>query len=645
MKKNIFELFLTNNNISSESWLSLYYAISKLNGIFKTWYLYSVIISSEIRFFIKIKSNLPTIINSNGDFMLKKININEIPFSNAHHKIGFPVIFYNNEKNFLDILDKMQSRKNQSLVLVKMSFFSYCNKKFYNRVSMIFQNNNKLIKRKCFLFIPHELFSINFSVYNRFFYKNDANEYLDIQKVLPYLNKDQENSFLKIDTFPYLSGTYYLSENSYDFFKHSLIVVASGTGKSQLASLLISHIKERTKYKVVIIDPHAALEKDIGGLENTKIIDFKSTSSTCDLFINTSTQDLMASIELMLSLFSSLMADLYNSKLERVLRHSIYLLMLSNKLNFSNLRKTILEVEFRNNLIHKYNNLLPDSVKNFFLTDFNELKSQSYQEAIAPIISFVDEMDLFPVFKETMNLIPLKEIIQKHFLTIFSLDQSIIGQKVTKTISGLVMQQLLELIQNHSFNEHILLVVDEVSIIENPILARFLAEARKYNLSLILIEQYFGQISENLKNAIFSNVENYYIFRVSKSDAILLESNLNMNVAIHNSYKLKLKMLTDLKNRECIVRISKNGMPYPAFKARTTDFSPCPVLHFNQILSTSISNTLNTKTFVQTNINNKNGSLNTNPEISNFTIGNLLDSPLSIMKSQSTSRKKVYNNG
>lgn len=70
-----------------------------------------------------------------------------------------------------------------------------------------------------------------------------------------------------------------------------------------------------------------------------------------------------------------------------------------------------------------------------------------------------------------------------------------------------------------------LVVIDEVSLIENPILNRFLAEARKYNLSLILIQQYFNQISEALRSAIFANVSNFYVFRISKSDAMLLENN------------------------------------------------------------------------------------------------------------------------
>ena len=67
--------------------------------------------------------------------------------------------------------------------------------------------------------------------------------------------------------------------------------------------------------------------------------------------------------------------------------------------------------------------------------------------------------------------------------------------------------------------EHIIFVVDEVAVVENPILRRFLSEARKYNVSLVLAQQYFSQISDELQKSIFANVLNYYIFRVSISDA------------------------------------------------------------------------------------------------------------------------------
>ena len=122
--------------------------------------------------------------------------------------------------------------------------------------------------------------------------------------------------------------------------------------------MLINNIKKndglKQNYKVVVIDPHAALENDIGGLG--KVIDFKNDMDSIDLFVNNS-EDIVASTELLMDLLKSLIADQYNSKLERVLRHAIYLLLTGESFNFRNLRRVILDLEYRNELIKslKYN--------------------------------------------------------------------------------------------------------------------------------------------------------------------------------------------------------------------------------------------------------------------------------------------------
>ncbi len=645
MKEKILsEIILTDEHIEPQAWLDLLNAISKLNGLFRSWTMYAKIELNEVHFFCQTSRILPPIINSLGDFMIKKLDITEDELLDFTSRKGKPFILTNKEKNVLDIFDKVESSRKQELKLAKMSIFSYRKNHFFTKTRLFFEkaNKRKMIQRKALFVIPHHFFSIDFSIYTRFFYLKYENEYLDIQKALPLLRSEKHNAILKIDTFPYLADDFYLSQNTFDFDNHSIIIGSSGTGKSKLASSIISNMNQEisfsTNYKVVVIDPHAALEKEIGGLDNTKVIDFKSLDNSSDLFMNSPKKDILSSVELILSLFQTLMADQFNSRLERVLRHSVHLLMETNCLNFTNLRKLILEMEYRNNLINQYKTNLPESILNFFLTDFNELKSNSYQEAIAPIISFIDEMELLPAFQKEGLKPQVKDMIGDNFLTIFSLDQAILGQKVTKTISGLVMQQLLELIQSYSYEEHIILVIDEVALIENPILSRFLAEARKYNLSLILIQQYFTQITEELRNAIFANVSNFYVFRVSKSDAMLLENNMHMNLAVRNSYKIKLKMLTELKNRECIVRVSSNGVPLPAFKAKTLEFVPFPRRRMNQILRTDpllkefkLKEPPTKKSLPEKNIS--------------FQIGDSVESLMSLMYSQSTGRKEVEIHG
>ena len=565
------EIYLTKNYVSKKEWEDLINVISNYNGLLKNWKIVIENNSNQLRYFIKSDCSLPATINGLNAFLMKNIENNKLYYS----YLSLP-FFTNTENNIIDIINHLEIKNKGTLNFIEITFKKLSKNNIKKKIVIYLTKNGNTKKYRLLLSNPTNILSVDFDNNKRYFFKS-APKYLDINKILHLLSTDINSSIFKIDTFPYLQGDFYLNQNNFSFDKHSVVLGASGTGKSKFLSLLINNIYKNSdlkqRYKIVIIDPHAALEDDIGGI--SRVIDFKTTLDSIDLFIN-NPDDVISSTELLLELFKSLIADQYNSKLERVLRHSIYVLLLDNSFNFSNLRKILLELEYRNFLIKKLKNKLPISIIEFFLTDFNDLKTKAYGEAVSPIIAFIDEMEMIPVFNNQTNEDNLRKTIYDNFLTLFSLDRTKLGDKVTKTISGLVMQQLLSLIQNHSFNEHIIFIVDEVAVIENPILCRFLAEARKYNLSLILAGQYFSQITDKLKNAIFANVINYYIFRVSKMDANILVDNFNMKIPLDDTRDKKIKMLTELNNRECILRIDSNDKLLPAFKASTISYESIP---------------------------------------------------------------------
>lgn len=594
------EIYLTKNYVLKKEWEDLINVISNYNGLLKNWKIIIENNSNQLRYFIKSDCSLPATINGLNAFLMKNIENNKLYYS----YLSLP-LFTNTENNIIDIINYLEIKNKGTLNFIEITFKKLSKNNIKKKIVIYLTKNGNAKKYRLLLSNPTNILSVDFDNNKRYFFKS-APKYLDINKILHLLSTDINSSIFKIDTFPYLQGDFYLNQNNFSFDKHSVVLGASGTGKSKFLSLLINNIYKNSdlkqRYKIVIIDPHAALEDDIGGI--SRVIDFKTTLDSIDLFIN-NPDDVISSTELLLELFKSLIADQYNSKLERVLRHSIYVLLLDNSFNFSNLRKILLELEYRNFLIKKLKNKLPISIIEFFLTDFNDLKTKAYGEAVSPIIAFIDEMEMIPVFNNQTNEDNLRKTIYDNFLTLFSLDRTKLGDKVTKTISGLVMQQLLSLIQNHSFNEHIIFIVDEVAVIENPILCRFLAEARKYNLSLILAGQYFSQITDKLKNAIFANVINYYIFRVSKMDANILVDNFNMKIPLDDTRDKKIKMLTELNNRECILRIDSNDKLLPAFKASTISYESIPRikkannLEKNNVLKTdckfTIGNNVNLK--------------------------------------------------
>lgn len=591
------EIYLTKKYVTKEEWLNLINTISKYNGILRRWKIIITNDKNKIRYFLKTRCNVPITINNLNSFLLKPVEKVSIP------KQKYTLFSFLQVHDLIDLINYYEVKNKGIVNTVEIKFMKLFIDKIKARMRF-YINKKNIIKKYIPLFLdPFNILSIDFDGNKRFFYKG-APKYLDINKILHLLNTDSSNSLFNIDTFPYLQGDFYLNQNNYSFDKHSIVVGSSGTGKSKFICSLINNIcKNETmkrKYKVVMIDPHASMENDIGGLG--KVIDFKNESDSIDLFINKSDDDIISEAESLLELLKSLIADQYNSKLERVLRHSIHLLLINQSFNFKSLRKLILDTEYRSDLINKHKFNLPSSVIDFFLSDYNDLKTKSYGEAISPIISFIDEMDLIPAFDYSLDLNNLKDTIHDNFLTIFSLDRTKLGDKVTKTIAGLVMKQLLNIIEKREIDEHIIFVIDEASSVESPILSKYLSEARKFGLSLILATQYFNQITDKLKNSIFANVVNYYIFRVSKLDAGVLVDNFNMSIPLDNSREQKIKLLTELKIRECVARIDTNGVLLPAFKATTLDFESIPRV---------------TKKFVKTAQNEKKASYKTNFKIGN----------------------------
>lgn len=634
--KYIKEIYLTKSDIKKIDWINLIDKINSYIRIFKSWKIIILNKDKEIRYFIISNIMLPITINNQEKFLFKKIKKLKLPPTN------YTLLSYTQKNyNFIDLIDKYKM-KNQNLESATITFTKLPNNKLLSSTNIYLRKDEKLVKKHFLLHNPISILNIDFSNNKRYFYKK-SKKYLEIDKNIKYLSVNNTNSILKVNAFPLYDNFYYLNHNSFDFNKHSLIVGSSGTGKSKLISLLVNNIfnsKEKSKYKFIIIDPHASLEYDIGGLG--KVIDFKDTLNSINLF-SSNKKDIIEETELLLELLKNLIKDQYNSKLERVLRHSIYLLLTANTFNFENLRNLLLNMEYRNKLINENKSYLPTSITQFFLTDFNNLRLEYYNETISPIISFIDEIELTKIFNDNKNL-NLEETIKSNFLTIFSLNRTVLGSKGLYLISGLIMEQLFLLIENKKIKEHLIFIIDEVPIIENKILESFLSEARKFNLSLILICQYFNQISENLKLSIFSNTINYFIFRVSRMDANILVNSFDMKIPVDNILDAKINLFTGLNNRECIARISIDNKLQKPFKGTTAFFKSIPRTIINESkINNSSTNPIN-KELINEELIKINQNLSLNKESiknnKNFSINKNINVN-SILKINNTSKKEI----
>lgn len=573
-----YEIFLGSDYIVPAEWQEFLVAVQRYLGGFHTWSLHIYFEQQSIHYFLQSPVALPSSLQL-SQFLLKPAVLPDLPAA----RTGWPLT-HRLEDNCAALATTL-TRKQQHLLNLTLNLSGW-RQGIIASANTLTLHNAHTISRHLPLSSPATLLSVDFTRSKNFIYKKIP-KYLKLDKISKLLLPADESGLLEIDPFPYGNTLSHLQIEQYDFARHSLILGGSGMGKSKFIASMISqlHQQHRDTYQIVVIDPHDALKADLVHISDRMIVDFAEPTSSIDLFA-TSTQNLSASIELLLGLFRSLIADNYNSRLERVLRHSIYLLSTAQVFSFTTLRQLLTDLEYRQQLLNQWQSRLPDNVVQFFLTDFQELKTKSYSEAIAPIIAFVDEMQMVPTFNQACQSVGLAGVLQDTFLTIFSLNRLQFGDQVVRTLAGLLMQQIFLLAQSRSSSRQLLIIIDEVAVVENPILPRFLSELRKYGVSVFLAGQYFAQISPSLRDSIFANVSNYYLFRVSRTDANILAQNLEIKLVGSDADDDRAKLLSGLKCRECLVQISQEGKNLPIFKASTTDYSagdPVPAKPIPQI--------------------------------------------------------------
>lgn len=363
-----------------------------------------------------------------------------------------------------------------------------------------------------------------------------------------------------------------LSVRSYDFWRHSLIIGQSGSGKSYLMKLMIEDWFRKNygnEYSLVLIDPHASLTGLISSEIEPKVsVDFKETST--NLFVNVGQPTL--STELTMDLFSTVMDVRGNQNLARVLKYALNLLFGIDKMSLVNLKNLITDSVWRKEILKEVED---GNILKFFETEFQQIFSSQYAVAVLPVINLISELDFVG---RAAREVSLADELNRNFLTSFPVKQTELGKNITKIVGGAIIQQIFTLMQAGLVKKKVVLMVDEVSVVQTPSLVHILSEARKFGLTVVLSQQYLMQVSAEVLQSIFANMVNYFAFKLARDDAEIVAKNLNFEIDeffLKNKNdpreinELGVKILTDLNPREAVCRIMAVEAYCSPFKAKT----------------------------------------------------------------------------
>lgn len=209
-------------------------------------------------------------------------------------------------------------------------------------------------------------------------------------------------------------------------------------------------------------------------------------------------------------------------------------------------------------------------IKQFWLNAEKTTGEQSLANFVPYITNkfdvFISNEIMRPVIAQQQSVLNFREIMDNKKILLVNLSKGRLGD-INSNLIGLILVGKLtmaalsrvDILGKQEVNDFYL-YIDEFQNVTTDSIATILSEARKYRLSLTVAHQYIEQLQENIKNAVFGNVGNMIIYRVSPENAEIFEKQLAPTFTAAD--------ITKLENFNAYAKILVNGVPEKPFNLR-----------------------------------------------------------------------------
>jgi len=174
-----------------------------------------------------------------------------------------------------------------------------------------------------------------------------------------------------------------------------------------------------------------------------------------------------------------------------------------------------------------------DLVKRYWTDQIAKTSDFHKSEILGYIVSkfdrFVTNIAMRNIVGQSESSFNVRKVMDEGKILIVNLSKGLIGEENAQFLGLLLVPKILSAaLSREDIPEKdrrpFFLYVDEFQNFATPDFAQILSEARKYQLSLNVGNQYIGQMSEEVRNAVFGNVGTLVTMRVGPDDAKYLES-------------------------------------------------------------------------------------------------------------------------
>lgn len=219
------------------------------------------------------------------------------------------------------------------------------------------------------------------------------------------------------------------------------------------------------------------------------------------------------------------------ARMQRLMLHTFWLLIVSN-LTLVELPRLLTNFDFRERLLSRLTekdiDLLTYWNDEFPQKNNPRLVTEWTQPVLNKIGALVADPHLKRIFGQRRSTIDFREIMDSGKVLLVNLSKGKLGADKSHLLGGFILAQiqLAALSRDElpaSKRRQWVLFIDEFQNVLTEDIEVILAESRKYSLSLVLANQFFGQLRDQpkLQDAILNTVHNWVIFRSGAQDAEL----------------------------------------------------------------------------------------------------------------------------
>ncbi|MFA6475166.1 MAG: type IV secretion system DNA-binding domain-containing protein [Patescibacteria group bacterium] len=318
--------------------------------------------------------------------------------------------------------------------------------------------------------------------------------------------------------------------------RHMYLVGKTGMGKStMLENAIISDI--RAGHGVAVVDPHGDLAE--------KILEFIPTNRVNDvIYFNPSDTKYPIAFNILESIgedykhlvayglvgvFKKIWADSWGPRMEYIMTNTILALLEYPGSTLLGLMRMLVDKAYRKKVVDKVTDPV---VKTFWADEYANYSEKFRTEAIAPIQNKVGQFLASAIIRnivgQSKSTIEMRDVMDNQKILIMNLAKGRIGEENSALLGAMMITKLQIAAMSRvdipeEERKDFYLYVDEFQNFATDSFAGILSEARKYRLCLIMAHQYFEQLGDVVKAAVFGNVGTMIVFRVGATDAAELE--------------------------------------------------------------------------------------------------------------------------